>query len=94
MRGYYEGRFRDKHLWMFQAEWRQEIKGKIGAVAFGGIGGIAHQLDEFEIENTIPAGGVGLRFRMDEADKINIRLDYGVGLYGSSGIYLTFGEAF
>lgn len=94
MRGYYEGRFRDKHLWMLQAEWRQEIKGKIGAVAFGGIGGIASQLDEFEMENTIPAGGVGLRYRMDEADKINIRLDYGIGLYGSSGIYLTFGEAF
>jgi len=94
MRGYYEGRFRDKHLWMVQAEWRQEIKGKIGAVAFGGVGGVASEINNFELNNTVPSAGVGIRYRMDESDKINIRLDYGVGLYGSSGIYLTFGEAF
>lgn len=94
MRGYYEGRFRDKHLWMVQAEWRQEIKGKIGAVAFGGVGGVASEINNFELNNIVPSAGLGIRYRMDESDKINIRLDYGVGLYGSSGIYLTFGEAF
>lgn len=94
MRGYYEGRFRDRNLWMAQAEVRQHIYKRIGAVAFGGLGAVAHQLDQFQMNNTKYSGGAGLRFQIDQENKINIRLDYGIGEKGNSGLYLTFNEAF
>jgi hypothetical protein len=39
------------------------------------------------------AGGVGLRFAWSPEERINLRLDYGVGS-NSSGMYITMTEAF
>lgn len=94
MRGYYEGRYRDKNLWMAQAEIRQHIYGRFKMVAFAGLGAVAHQLDQFQLNNTRYSGGAGIRFQIDQENKVNIRLDYGIGERGSNGLYLTFNEAF
>jgi len=94
MRGYYEGRYRDKNVLMGQVEFRQTIKGRVGAVAFGGVAAVANNINDFQIEKRRYSGGLGLRYQLDQKDKVNIRLDYGFGAPGNSGLYLTFNEAF
>jgi outer membrane protein assembly factor BamA len=94
MRGFYEGRFRDKKLILAQAEIRQHIWWRFGAVAFGGLGIVASEINYFRISQTRYTYGGGIRFMLDEKEKLNIRLDYGRGTYKSSGFYLTIGEAF
>ena len=94
MRGYFEGRFRDRNLVMAQAEYRRELFWKIGMVAFVGYGVVANEYKEFEARNIKPSGGIGLRYRLSDEERINIRLDLGYGEKGNSGVYLTIGEAF
>lgn len=93
MRGYYEGRFRDKNLLVFQGEYRVPLFWRVGAVAFGGIAAVANEFSEFRLESIKPSYGGGIRFALDEDDKINIRLDMGFG-QNTNGFYLTIGEAF
>ncbi|KAA3644496.1 MAG: hypothetical protein DWP98_12020, partial [Bacteroidetes bacterium] len=94
MRGYYEGQFRDRNLAMLQLEFRRHLFWKIGIVAFSGTGVIAREMNKLELNNLRITGGAGLRYQLDPKEKINIRLDYGIGERGNSGIYLTIGEAF
>ncbi len=93
MRGYYQGRFRDNHSAQLQAEWRRHIKGRFGFALFGGAGQVWPSMDEFTVNNIKWAGGGGLRFNLNPGDPTNIRLDFAVGK-NTSGLYLTFGEAF
>lgn len=94
MRGYYEGQFRDRNLAMLQAEYRRMLFWKIGIVAFSGTGVVAREINQMELNNLEITGGLGLRYQLDPKEKINIRLDYGLGEDGNSGVYLTIGEAF
>ena len=94
MRGYFEGRHRNRNLMMAQAEYRRFLFWKLGIVAFAGYGVVSRDLDNFQSQNIKPSGGLGLRYRLSEDEKINIRLDIGYGEKGSSGFYLTIGEAF
>jgi len=94
MRGYFEGRYRDRNLLMAQAEYRRFLFWKIGMVAFAGVGTVARNISDYEINKLKSTGGLGIRYQLDEKEKINIRLDYGIGEEGNSGIYLTIGEAF
>jgi len=94
MRGYYEGRFRDNNLLMGQAEYRRIIYKNFGLVLFTGFGAVADDYSNFDLTEVKPSGGLGLRYRFDEEDKLNIRMDVGFGENGNSGVYLTLGEAF
>ena len=94
MRGYFEGRHRNRNLLMAQAEYRRTLFWKLGMVAFVGYGVVARNIDEYAAENIKPSGGFGLRYRLNEEEKINIRLDFGYGENNNSGVYLTIGEAF
>ena len=93
MRGYLEGRFRDENLLMVQAEYRRFLAWRIGMAAFTGFGMVANSIDAFEPGDIKPSGGLGLRYSLDQEEKINIRLDVAFG-EESSGIYFTIGEAF
>lgn len=94
MRGYFEGRFRDRNMLMAQTEFRRELFWNFGFVAFAACGVVSKNIENFEVQNVKPIGGVGLRYRLSQDEKINLRLDYGIGESGSSGFYLTIGEAF
>ncbi len=93
MRGYYEGRFRDKNLIVLQGEYRLPLFWRLGAVAFGGIANVADDFGNFDASNFKATYGGGIRFALDQDDKVNIRLDYGIGK-ATNGFYLTIGEAF
>lgn len=103
-RGFYEGRYRDDNLALLQAEIRQHVWWRLDVVAFGSVGvlgtsirGAAYQNEFLRFNQPKGTYGAGLRIRINN-DKLNIRADYGRGLpqtgTGSSGFYLTIGEAF
>lgn len=94
MRGYFEGRFRDRNMLMAQTEYRREIFWQLGFIVFAGYGVVSKNIGNFELQDIKPSAGLGLRYRLSKDEKINLRLDYGIGESGSSGFYLTIGEAF
>ncbi|UOG75566.1 BamA/TamA family outer membrane protein [Hymenobacter tibetensis] len=94
MRGIYEGRFRDRQMMTFQAEIRRKLFWRFDGVVFGAVGEVASQFNDFSLGGTKVAAGFGGRFRFNRRDRLNLRLDYGVGSGGNSGIYFAVGEAF
>lgn len=93
MRGYIEGRFRDKVGLQIQTEYRQMIKGRFGMVLFAATGNVAPNLSDLEMSKTKWTLGTGLRYNINKVDPTFIRIDYGFGK-DTSGLYLTLGEAF
>lgn len=93
LRGYEAGRFRDRASWAVQAELRQHLFGRFGAVAFAGIGGIAPSLSRIDETEMLPAAGVGLRWMPSRSAGVNLRLDVAFG-EDSEAIYVSLGEAF
>lgn len=102
MRGYYQGRYRDKNALILQAEYRVPIlqniitsgffKDRFKIVVFGSYGGVAPKISDFDLQNFKYTYGAGLRFRLTDAG-INLRLDYGRTPIGGN-FYVTFNEAF
>ncbi|XOV66208.1 MAG: BamA/TamA family outer membrane protein [Fluviicola sp.] len=93
MRGYFEGRYRDKQLVGWQAEYRTPVFWRIGVVAFAGNAVVADRISNLQWKYIRTAVGGGLRVRIDRERKINLRLDYAFSREGS-GFYVTIGEAF
>jgi hypothetical protein len=93
LRGYTGGQFQNRRMFATQAEYRRELKGRFGVVAFGGIGGIANRWNAFRSDELLPAAGAGLRFKLDKKNHINYRIDLGVGREGRT-LSIGIGEAF
>ena len=83
MRGYYEGRYRDKRLIETQFELRQKIYRRHGIVGWIG-GGQVWGTEQFRWGNTLCSFGCGYRFEFK--NKMNIRLDYGWGNFGNQNL--------
>jgi len=95
LRGYFAGRYRDRDLLAFQAEYRMPVWWRFGVVAFGAIGQVQHDLNGFRADRFHPSLGAGLRFTLSPAEELNIRADFGWGFdVNDGGFYLSFGEAF
>lgn len=93
LRGYIEGRYVDKHILAAQMEYRKHLFGRLGMVAFAGLGDTTNKVDQFKFKNLRPSFGLGLRFLLDAEEKLNIRFDWGIGK-DSSTPYLNIAEAF
>ncbi|MHB8078173.1 MAG: BamA/TamA family outer membrane protein [Candidatus Krumholzibacteriia bacterium] len=93
LRGYYEGRDRDRNLAAVQAEYRRPLGARFGMALFAAGGTVARDLDGLSLSHLRVAGGAGLRYLLSVSEGINFRLDYGVG-DDSSGMYFTATEAF
>lgn len=93
MRGFYEGRYRDNNLLVFQAEYRRHLFWMLGLTVFADAGQVAKRYDAFNDKNWRYTYGAGLRLTLDKAQKINLRIDAAVG---DNKIlpYFTIGEAF
>jgi outer membrane translocation and assembly module TamA len=79
-----------------QAEYRWRFYKKWGAVAFAGIGSIwgnDNEREAFE-RKLLPSVGTGLRYMISPEKRINLRLDYAVGVDGNQGLYFGVMEAF
>lgn len=92
MRGYYAGRYRDKHKIEGQAELRQHIWKRNGAVVWIGAGSVFDKFGNLTISRVLPNWGVGYRWEFKK--DVNVRLDYGFGKSGQSGFLFQINEAF
>jgi len=93
MRGYLEGRFRDKQYLTSQIEYRFPLFWRLGMTAFATTGRVAPTVGDLFDSNWYYTYGLGLRIMLDTEARINLRIDVGFG-EDTSGFYLTFGEAF
>lgn len=93
MRGFYEGRYRDNNVLVFQAEYRRHLFWLVGMSVFADAGQVARRYDAFNGKNWRYTYGGGLRLTMDKAQKIHLRVDVAVG-NGKALPYFTIGEAF
>ncbi len=94
MRGYYHGRFRDLQQFAIQAEYRRYLFKRIGLVAFAGIGNVAHDIGGLNLQQLKYSFGGGVRYALNASEKLNLRIDYGIGRGQNSGLYFQLAEAF
>ncbi|HEX7120371.1 MAG TPA: BamA/TamA family outer membrane protein [Longimicrobiales bacterium] len=93
LRGFRDGRFRDRHLVATQVEYRMPLWWRFGLAGFAGAGQVAGAPADLSFDRLHLAAGVGLRLRASGRNRLNLRLDFGYAR-GASGLYITAGEAF
>lgn len=79
MRGYYQGRYRDRNLLSVQVELRQTVYRSHGVAVWAGAGNVFPAFGRLRIKNTLPTYGAGYRFTFLG---LVLRLDAGFGLRG------------
>lgn len=92
MRGYYEGRYRDKHKMEAQVELRQHIWKRNSLTAWVGAGTVFSKFSNIRSRHLLPNYGLGYRWEFKK--NVNVRLDYGFGKAGQSGFLFSINEAF
>lgn len=90
MRGYYDGRYRDRDTLSTQIEWRQQLAWRHGIAVWAGAGTLAPRPSDLG-EHVLPSFGAGYRFMFKP--RVNVRLDLGFGR-DSAGFYFQVGEAY
>lgn len=91
MRGYWDGRYRDKMEGDFTVELRQHIWRRNGIVIWGGAGQVFPRVSALRLDKTLPSWGVGYRWEFKKG--VNVRLDLGFGKHDHS-INFSLNEAF
>jgi outer membrane protein assembly factor BamA len=93
MRGYYRGYYRYNNLYALQAEYRFMLGKYVGLVGWVGGCTVSEKWSEPFAHSIKPNAGIGLRIRINQKDKLNLRADYGFGR-NQSGLYFDAAEAF
>ncbi|MAW94091.1 MULTISPECIES: BamA/TamA family outer membrane protein [unclassified Leeuwenhoekiella] len=98
MRGYFDGRFRDRNQIAAQVEYRflplkLGFTNRLGATVFTGVGEVFDGWNEIRMNNLKWSAGAGARFLIFQQKDIYIRFDYAVTRDGNN-FYLSIGEAF
>jgi hypothetical protein len=80
LRGYTAGRYLDRFMLATQLEYRLVLPWRFGIVGFGGIGAVAPGGEQlFRSNQTLPAGGTGIRYMLSKDYHVNLRTDFGWG---------------
>lgn len=94
MRGYFLGRYRDRHYLTAQAEYRRMVWWRLGFAAFAGAGEVfGSEGSDLRLSNLQWSVGGGLRVLFNKAERVNLRVDLGIGK-GTTGLYFQLEEAF
>lgn len=91
MRGYYEGRYRDKCATDITLELRQHVYHRSSAVVWVGAGSVFPRPQDFKFSHVLPNYGIGYRWEFKK--RVNVRLDLGFGK-GERGFVFNINEAF
>lgn len=91
MRGYYEGRFRDKNAIDMQVELRQHVWRRNGVAVWVGAGNVFPNFKSFKAKQILPNYGFGYRWEFKK--RVNVRLDLGFGK-NQTGFIFNINEAF
>ena len=94
-RGYIQGRFRSNNMLDAEMEYRIQLtrNGLFGMVVFANFESFSN-IDTWKFTDIAPAGGLGLRIKLNKYSRTNIAIDYGWGRQGSHGFFVNLGEAF
>jgi outer membrane protein assembly factor BamA len=92
MRGFIEGRFRDKKAIILQMEYRVPLIWRLSAAGFVGYGDVADKFNSFKLKDFKVAGGLGIRYKVNHSGT-NLRMDFGFAR-GNFGVYAMINEAF
>lgn len=92
LRSFSDFRFRDRQVFVVNAEYRWEAFSGLDMALFSDFGEVAHEFDLLDVGDLKGAYGVGLRFGTNEA--VFLRLDVAAG--GSEGVrtFFKFAKAF
>ncbi len=93
LRGYARNRFLDNNFAGAQAEYRFPVYRRFGMVAFAGLGDVFDRPSDVAFAHLKYSLGSGLRYALNQEQKLNIRVDVGYGREGSN-LYIVIGEAF
>ena len=88
LRGIVKGKYRDNDLLLLQAEYKSYlpdwawlrhpwVRNRLGWAAFAEAGQVAHAPGDLAWEEFRPGYGIGLRYAMNPAQRMNIRIDIG-----------------
>ena len=91
MRGYYEGRYRDKTEVDAVVELRQHLWRRNGIVVWAGAATVAPNPGDIRLSHALPCFGAG--YRWEFKSRCNVRLDFGVGR-GETSFIFNINEAF
>lgn len=94
LRGIVEPWVTDKVVAFVTAEYRWRFWWKLGLAAFAGAGQAAPGWSGFRAEGIHLAGGLGLRLRLLEKEKVNLRADFATSDLGALQGYIGVGESF
>jgi outer membrane protein assembly factor BamA len=114
MRGYFRGTYQDQHMASFEMEYRlpfweegtqapfRQFWKRLGLVGFMGGAQVFNQASQLRPKEFNMAVGAGLRVLFNPKSRVNLRIDYALGLSkGSdgidmrqSGLYFRLGESF
>ena len=91
MRGYYEGRYRDKLLMEGQVEWRQHLWKRFGMAVFAGASNAFPDFKHIYFHQILPNAGIGVRWEFKK--NVNLRVDFGL-TRNKPGVEFNMSEAF
>ncbi len=96
LRGYFAGKYRDKHLQALEAEYRAHLFWRFRGAVFGGVGQVGDQYETMWKAPWRPSFGAGVRYNLKDPDDIvNFRVDFGWWPWsGDSGLYVAATEIF
>jgi hypothetical protein len=88
LRGLVRGKYRDNHLLLLQAEYKSYlpdhgwldhpwIRNRLGYAVFAEAGQVAHTTEDFAWGEFRRGYGIGLRYALNPAQRMNIRIDVG-----------------
>ncbi len=93
LRGYPKNRFRDRNFVAAQVEYRFPVWWRFGLVGFAGAGDVFAKPSDVSMQTLKYSVGAGLRFVVNPAERLNIRIDYGHGREGGY-FYFVVAESF
>lgn len=91
MRGYFEGRYRDKSAMDVCLELRQHIWRRNGIAVWVGAGTVFPKFSALRWNQVLPNYGIGYRWEFKK--RVNVRLDLGFGRH-QTGFIFSINEAF
>ena len=94
-RGHIQGRFRGRNLLYAETEYRFRIlrSGLLGGVLFSNVQSVSEPLTN-RFARLLPAGGAGIRVKLNKLSGVNLAVDYGMGTGGFRSVYFNIGEMF
>ncbi|RAV99236.1 BamA/TamA family outer membrane protein [Pseudochryseolinea flava] len=93
LRGYPKYRYRDRHFFGTQLEYRLPLFWRLGMVGFAGVGDVFDSVSDVKGATLKYSVGSGIRFAVNPAERLNIRFDYAFGRDGGY-FYFSVAESF